>query len=152
MGLLNYTTTIDVGKTIGEIQSILARGKAEAILTEFDGAGNVTAISFRAPTKFGVVSFRLPCDVRAITQTLNNQVQARKIPRRYLNDTGQARRVGWRIIKDWLEAQLAIVELQMVTIDQVFLPYAQAPDGRTVYELLLDRKFDLLALKPPKTP
>jgi len=35
----------------------------------------------------------------------------------------QSRRVGWRIIRQWLEAQLAIVETQMVTIEQVFLPY-----------------------------
>ncbi|WP_189339127.1 hypothetical protein [Williamsia muralis] len=35
-----------------------------------------------------------------------------------------ALRVAWRITKDWVEAQLAIIETQMVTPAQVF-PRAQ---------------------------
>jgi hypothetical protein len=34
----------------------------------------------------------------------------------------QAVRVSWRIIKDWVEAQMALVETQMVTTAQVFCP------------------------------
>jgi len=52
----------------------------------------------------------------------------------------QAERVAWRIMKDWLEAQLAIIATEMVTLDQVFLPYMQGDDGRTVYELYLDHQ------------
>lgn len=33
-GLLNYTTTIAVDKTVGEIYGMLARGKAQAIMSE----------------------------------------------------------------------------------------------------------------------
>lgn len=149
MGLLNYTTEIAVEKTVGEIQAMLSRARASAILSEYDDAGNITALSFKVPTKLGTLSFRLPCDPRAVSQILNNQVRERKIPRRYLNDMAQARRVGWRIIRQWLEAQLAIVETQMVTLEQVFLPYAQNAEGTTLYEALRDRGFNGLALEAP---
>lgn len=150
MGLLNYTTQIAVEKTVGEIQSMLARAKAAAVLAEYDGCGNVIAISFKVPTNMGVLAFRLPCEPRAVQQILNNQARAGKIPKRFLNDTDQARRVGWRIIRQWLEAQLAIVETQMVTIDQVFLPYAQTTNGATLYEVMVEKGYNALQLEAPK--
>lgn len=152
MGLLNYTTSIDVTKTIAEITGMLAKAKAAAILSDYDGAGNVIAISFKVPTQFGLMAFRLPCEPRAVSQILNNQVKAGQIPRRFQNDMDQARRVGWRIIRQWLEAQLAIVETQMVTLEQVFLPYAQTESGATIYERMVARGFTgfSLMLESPK--
>lgn len=146
MGLLNYTTAIDVSKTIGEINAILTSSGANAIMTEIDGTRNVTAISFKAKTEFGIVAFRLPCDVSAATLILNKQVQSRKIPRKFHNNTDQARKIAWRIIKDWLLAQMALIELGMAKIEQVFLPYAQDNTGQTVYEILQAEKFKTLAL------
>src|SRR5438067_7715783 len=37
-------------------------------------------------------------------------------------------RVAWRIIHTWVKAQLALVEINMVTIPQVFLSYAVMRD------------------------
>jgi hypothetical protein len=54
MPILNYTTTIEVSKTIGEISAMLAKAKASAILTEFE-QGIVSAIK----TEFGLLTFRL---------------------------------------------------------------------------------------------
>ena len=41
----------------------------------------------------------------------------------------------WRITKDWVEAQMAIVEVRMASLEQVFLPYIIAKQGQTVYEV-----------------
>ena len=46
----------------------------------------------------------------------------------------QAARVAWRILKDWVEAQMAVIDAGMATLPQVFLPYAQTDTGETVYE------------------
>jgi hypothetical protein len=43
-------------------------------------------------------------------------------------------RVVWRIIQTWVKAQLALVDINMVTIPQVFLPYAIMQDGRALAE------------------
>ena len=44
----------------------------------------------------------------------------------------QAVRTAWRIVKDWVEAQMALVKTQMATTQEVFLPYAVMKDGRTL--------------------
>lgn len=46
----------------------------------------------------------------------------------------QAIRTAWRIVKDWTEAQMALVETQMVTTAEVFLPYAVMKSGQTLSE------------------
>jgi hypothetical protein len=145
-GLLNYTTTIAVDKTIGEIYAMLARAKAQSIMSEFDGAGNVVAIAFRVTTQFGLMAFRLPANVKAAADVLNGQARARQIPRKFLNDVPQARRVAWRIVRQWIEAQLALVTLGMAKMEEVFLPYAQDSSGKTVFETLQEQKFSGLAL------
>lgn len=154
MPILNYTTSIAVDKTVAEIQAKLVKAKAGAVLAEYDGAGNITALSFKSQTAFGLMAFRLPADPRPMAQVFKNSVQAGTLPRRYLNDLDQARRVTWRIIKDWVEAQLALIETGMVTTEQVFLPYAQNQSGQTLYESLVEKKFGGLLLgegKPKDT-
>ncbi len=47
-----------------------------------------------------------------------------------------AARVAWRIIKDWVAAQLAIVESGMVEIAEVFLPYQLVADDKTVFDVM----------------
>jgi hypothetical protein len=142
MAILNYTTQISAEKTVTEIQSMLARAKAQAIMTEYDADGVLAALSFRIMTAAGVMTFRLPANIQKIHQVL---VRDKRITPK-LRTREQAARVAWRIMKDWLEAQLAIVTAGMVDLEQVFLPYAQGPDGVTLYESLKDRRFHGLAL------
>lgn len=153
MGLLNYTTQIDVAKSVGEIIAMLGAAKAQAITQHFDGAGNVTAIEFAIMTQFGQMGFRLPADPQPVLATLKRQALAGQIPRRFAHDVAQARRVSWRIVRQWVEAQLAIIELAMVKPEQVFLPYAINPQtGQTVYEMMIESKFERLALPAPGGP
>jgi hypothetical protein len=50
----------------------------------------------------------------------------------------QAERVSWRILKDWVEAQLALIESGQAEMGQVFMPYAMNDQGRTMYELFVE--------------
>ncbi len=149
-GLLNYTTTISVDKTVAEIYGMLARAKISQIGSDYDGAGNVTAIAFTIMTKHGIIPFLLPINTKAAAAVINKQAYAREIPRKYLNDVDQARRVAWRILRQWLEAQLAIVTLDMAKIEEVFLPYAQNHEGKTLYEAMNESHFGGLALPAPQ--
>ncbi len=64
----------------------------------------------------------------------------KRVDRPKYRTRAQAARVAWRIIKDWIEAQLALVEAEQVDMVEVFLPYAQVQGGRTVYEALTSGK------------
>ena len=129
MPLLNYTTKVDADRTAGEIAKCLSMHGAQAVLTEYDPKDSyVTAISFRLNLAGNMISFRLPCDWKPVLQILDDD---RKVPRSQVNRT-QAVRVAWRIVKDWVEAQMALVETKMATTQEVFLPYAIMKDGRTL--------------------
>lgn len=146
MSLLNYTTQISAEKTVTEIQQMLSAAKAQQILTDYQD-GVLSAISFRITGPFGMMTFRLPANVDKIYRVL---VRDRKITPR-LRTMEQASRVAWRIIKDWLAAQLALIKAEMVTLEQVFLPYAQNADGATLFDVLAEGKFRGLAL-PSSNP
>ena len=139
MPLLNYTTKVSIDKTVGEIQKCLAAHGANAILSEYDDKGNVIALSFKVSTGQQDLAFRLPSNWRPV---LNLLEQDRKVPRSFRTQE-QALRVSWRIINDWVEAQMAIVDTKMVELPQVFLPYVIMPDGRTLYERVRDTQFVL---------
>lgn len=153
MAILNYTTTIPVEKTIAEIEKMLADSGASKILKDYNDEGKVEAISFVIPTEKGKLPFRLPMNLDSVLQTLKTQSgeyktyrsgQQRKIPQSMVNKE-QAGKVGWRIIKDWLEAQLALFFLQMVKIEEIFLPYMYNEKAdKTMFQMLEEKGFDNL--------
>lgn len=147
MSILNYTTKIPIEKTVGEIQALLARARASSIITNLDSVGVMSAIGFRINTKFGVLTYCLPANIDKVEAVL---VRNARIPKK-LRNRAQAARVAWRIVKDWLEAQLAFIEAEQVDLEQVFLAYMQRPDGSTVYEAMRDQNFKGLALPEKST-
>ena len=78
MPILNYTTQKKVEDTIQEIEQILSKHGANKILKEYDGVGNVTAVSFMVKTQSGSLPFRLPMNVKAVMQVINNQTEEYK--------------------------------------------------------------------------
>jgi hypothetical protein len=132
MPLLNYTTTIDAFKTISEIQKLLAKAGASAVMNEMDTNGNIVALSFKIKLNEQDIAFRLPTDWHPVLEVMK---QDNRIPRSFKTQE-QALRVAWRITKDWIEAQVAFIETMMVTTAQVFLPYAVTSNGQTLYEYI----------------
>lgn len=132
MPILNYTTKVDASKTQSEISYVLAKHGARAILQEFDDKGRVEAISFKLRTPVGDQAVRLPANVDAVFTVLKRQ--------KVKSDWEQAERVGWRIVKDWVEAQMAILESEQVSMDQIFLPYMLNQQGQTLYELYASKQ------------
>ena len=142
MALLNYTTQIEATKTTGEIQGTLAAHGARSIKTDYTNDGQIEALSFLILTPQGEVAIRLPIDPSAVLKVLTEQSRLGKVPRRYITQA-QATRVAWRIVKDWVAAQMAILETEMVKMEQIFLPYVLTKGGRTLYEVMVDQHFQL---------
>lgn len=116
---------------------MLAKAGARAVLSEYDNKGEVSAVSFKMLVGNSEVGFRLPAAPDKVLGALKAQ---RGVEPRY-KTTEHTNRVAWRIIKDWVEAQLAIIETQMVKAEQVFLPYAITRNGETLYESVVKNKF-----------
>ena len=124
MAIKNYTTIIDVYKSLGEIQGALASHGARKIIVDYDGAGQPTGVMFGIETPAGPRSFWLPANVDGVRAVFERQkVKAQP---------GQAERMAWRNVRDWIMAQMAIIEAGQVKIDEVFLPYLTDGKGRTL--------------------
>jgi hypothetical protein len=137
--LFMETTKIEVEKTVAEIQCILGRYGAGAVMTEFD-KGEVMAVTFKIKLGDKDIPFRLPCRWMVIHQLLCSR---KKRPR--LDLRIQAKRVAWRQILRWVEAQMALVETDMVKIQEVFMPYVQVTiAGQTLYEKIEQKGFTML--------
>lgn len=129
MAILNYTTTIDPFKTIGEIHAVLVKHGATNISVDY--ADKLpTALTFLVDLNGEFVNFRLPSNHTRVYKAL---CKDQNIARKYKTQE-QARRVAWRIVKDWVEAQMAIIEAGLATLPEVFLPYAVVANGQTLFD------------------
>lgn len=126
MPLLNYTTKVDVYTTLGAIQGQLVKHGAKKIMQDYDDEGCITSLSFLIETPSGFRGIRLPANVDAVHAVLLRQ--------KIKCDREQAERVAWRIVKDWIEAQMAILESEMVQMDEIFLPYMINGSGQTLFQ------------------
>ena len=126
MPLLNYTTKVNVYTTLGEIQLQLVKHGAKKIMQDYDDQGRIAALTFLIDTSSGMRGIRLPANVDAVHAVLNRQ--------KVKCDREQAERVAWRIVKDWVEAQMAILESEMVQMDEIFLPYMVNNSGQTLFQ------------------
>ena len=146
-GLFTYTTKIDAVKTIAEIQANLVAHGAKSVMANYTDDGKIEALSFKIITpEKQAMAIRLPCDPRPVYEVLKQQYNERLIPRGFVEED-QALRVAWRIVKYWIEAQMALLETQMVSMEQIFLPYAIVKGGRTLFESMKKDKFALLDAK-----
>jgi hypothetical protein len=140
------TTEVPDTRTAAEIQELLAGKGACSIQIDYLN-GRVEGLSFCFKIGEHNVPFRLPCRWKSVVKFLT---QTGKRVRK--NDSLEAwgRRVAWRQILRWVQAQLALIETEMVKTEEVFLPYAIMPDQKTVYDMFAERQF-LLTDKSAET-
>lgn len=131
-GPLNYTTKIPARRTVQECLGLLADAGADAVAAQYRDKQPV-GLSFLLTTPAGPRNFAMPVNIDGVhkllqTADLGSRNTAAHKTREHAAD------VAWRVVKDWLAAQLAIIDAEMVTLDQVMLPYLQVEGGRTLYE------------------
>lgn len=92
MAIKNYTTTVEVYKSLGEIQGALASHGARQIVTEYGDDGEPIGIAFAVDTQAGRRGFMLPANIDGVYAVFQEQkVKA---------DYKQAAMTGWRNIRD----------------------------------------------------
>ena len=125
MAIKNYTSSVDVYTSVGEIQGALAKSGATKIMVDYQ-AGEPISVSFQLNTSAGVRGFILPPPIDGTLHVFKEQ--------KIKADPAQAKRTAWRNIRDWVMAQLALMQCCDVPADQIFLPYMSDRNGVTLYE------------------
>lgn len=135
MPILNYSTKINAIKTIGEITESLVERYANKIVVDYESAIPV-AMTFQLLHKGNPILFSLPANIDGVLKVLENQPGVPKS----LRNREQAARTAWRIIKVWVDAQMAIIDAEIVEPAQVFLPYAITKSGNTLFQDIESKK------------
>lgn len=161
MFLKNYTSDVPIHQTVYRIEQVLIKAGVTGIEKLYGPNQEVTAITFKIqfdPAR-PAVSIRMPADVAAAQEAMwRDYVDGDRV-----SDDGerivwcksgnkkktrtsflqQGERTAWKLVQDWIEVQISMIQLRQADFVQVFLPYVW--DGRrTFYESLKADRFAAL--------
>jgi hypothetical protein len=134
------STQVSARKTQEEIRTILNAAKASSVTFFNDEAGRTVGVSFGLWWRGRELCYRLPVKVQPVFD---------KLVKRHLSKNGsltparkeklfeQAERTAWRQVFRWIQAQFALLEMEMAVFSEIFLPYLSDGQGRTFHELLV---------------
>ena len=135
------STGISAEKTASEISIILSRSNLVKYIQFEYNEGSITGISFIIMAGAKRLPFKLSARWGPVLDAMDND---RRTPR-HLCNPDQARRVAWRQLLRWVQAQMALIEIGMVDIKEIFMSYLKVTDGQTLYESLEKKSFMITA-------
>lgn len=127
--IANYSTGVAAERSITEITRMLVKFGVSGISTEYDAQGRAVALSFAIQGPTQLEMYRLPVRIGGTLGVLEDQHAERRF-----RTMAHAEKVAWRCLRDWVRAQLAIIQAGLTTLDEVMLPYMRTVGGATVYE------------------
>jgi hypothetical protein len=135
------TTQIPAERTAAEISSCLIQAGATQIATDYEG-GEIKGLRWTMQIHGQDVLFAMPARVDPIFKALNDRRQSSYLRQNKApDDRAQAKRVGWRQLLRWVQAQVAMIECGMTEAAEVFFPYIQIPGtNQTLFQRFKDQK------------
>ncbi len=125
----NYTSSVKAEDTIARIELILSKNGATGISKDYED-GKVTALTFLIPVENRSVSIRLPANPDAVFRHMYASKKQHR-PGTEQRVKEQAHRTAWKLMQDWVEVQLSLIQMKQAELMQVFLPYAW--DGKQTF-------------------
>ena len=145
----NYTTKVPVDRTILEIERLLVKFNAKGIYKEYKG-NQISGLMFFIEKDGQKIPFKIPVQLEKVRNIVQDAVDSKKLPSKYSSEplrSEHGSRIMWRIIKDWIESQLSLYEINFADELQIFLPYAfNMAENKTIYEKFIENKEQLLSL------
>ena len=132
--LKNFTTDLTEAQIFDLIRKSLAEHRAKRISFDYDDNGLACALSFQLQIHHQVFTFRLPARLDNVKRLVEEAYQTTGLSLRGKSLDDQAYRTAWANIKDWVIAQMALVDAEMVKVEEIFLPYLLTDDDRTFFE------------------
>lgn len=126
------------------IQKILLGHKVSQFMFDYDDDGRIKALAFSMKIGEKFFAYKLPAKVESVEKIMYEYKNKGKsmMGRRELTneEKDQAYRTAWANIRDWLDAQMALIDTQMVKFEEVFFPYMLIKDGKTTFFEAQSRK------------
>src|SRR5258708_397167 len=137
MALKNTYSGVPVDRIFQAIQKILVTHKAKQLMFEYGDDGQIYTLTFSLEINKKLHAFKLPARVKSVEHILYGTRPPTPTQKE------QAYRTAWANIRDWISAQMALIETGMVKFEEVFLPYMVDRSGKTYFEALEQNHFQL---------
>lgn len=141
MAIKNYTSTVPMINSISRIEHRLAQAGATHIAKSYEKEKPIGMI-FQINHNGIPLSFKLPAKAERVYKYL--RMQRKKPPTKTQDDALkiQADRTAWKILSDWIDIQVSMIELDQAEAIEIFLPYAyDAKSNTTLFEKFRDNDF-----------
>lgn len=122
-----FSLSLNTNLIVAEIEKELIRAGAVKIEKLVEN-GHICALTFFVRSTYGEIPVRLPAKFHAARELL------KKLGVKYNPDLVDA--VAWDVVKDWVNAQIPLLDAGFSKIHEVFLPYVVLCDGKTVFQML----------------
>lgn len=120
--LKNYTSTVPAITSIGKIQTLLVENGATGITMRYNQDRVCEAILFHITVNDKMLSFHLSANLDACYNVLLQDVK-RPTKDTYPRLRKQAEITAWKIVSDWVEVQMAMIQMDQAKMIQLFLAY-----------------------------
>lgn len=123
---------------LGDVKDTLLDIAADGKITEDEKPALQEVLAYAENGKVTAVTFALDCCGSLHGFRLEARpdgVKAVMAKERTKCDDEQAERIAWRNLKDWIAAQVALVETEQATMDELFFPKLVDRNEKTLYEV-----------------
>jgi hypothetical protein len=142
-GPLNWSTSVPADRTAMECIAILIKHGARNVGMSLGEDRVPDGLDFVVSTPWGLQQYSLPIYMSGTEKALKKAWREHRIEPRFATPE-HARRVAWRVIKDWLESQLALVEAGVADLPQVMLSFMKVSVNQTMYEAVVENQMRAL--------
>lgn len=144
MNIKNYTSTVEVSRSMARIEELLVEIGANNINKKYENK-NCVGITFLYFDQqiMKTLAFHLKAQVDEVFTVLWNEV---KRPQANTKATikAQANRTAWKVLSDWTEIQCTMILLGQATPLQMFLPFVyDVNNEETLYDKVINGKMQL---------
>lgn len=148
MHIKNYTTKKTKEMSIETLKTLLMENNVEEKHIEIMYENEIpTGLTFKYMAMNGKPQrVKLTANIEQAYVALINDT----IPEKYQTKE-HACNVAWSILKDWVESQLLLTKFNMLTFDQIVLPYVCGDGNETAYEIYVKGKLGYFSDKQEKT-
>src|SRR5574343_1267827 len=111
MNLKNYTSSVPVERSVMNIEHHLVRAGAGHIAKSYDTNGVLTGITFQIVKGNVNTVFKLPAKWEKCFEVMFKEVRKPR-PETRERVKEQAQRTAWKILHDWVEIQVSLIQLE----------------------------------------
>lgn len=127
----NYTSEVLSSRSVLHIEERLIQNGAKNIMKIYDDK-RLAGIAFIVEVNGIDHPFRLPARIDRVEKVLMALYsRPRKGTEKKVKD--QAERTAWKLLADWIDIQLSLVELDQAELLEVFMPYLYNHDKKTTF-------------------